>query len=62
MLVVVVVGVGQQLSGIDGVMGFMSFTLEEAGMNKRQDLFAQQFFIGVLKTTKASPWYFSKMI
>ena len=30
MLVVVVVGVGQQLSGIDGVMGFMSFTLEEA--------------------------------
>ncbi len=50
MLVVVVVGVGQQLSGIDGVMGFMSFTLEEAGMNKRQDLFAQQFFIGLLKT------------
>merc|ERR1711871_1214779 len=31
-------------------MGFMSFTLEEAGMNKRQDLFAQQFFIGLLKT------------
>ena len=50
MLVVIVVGVGQQLSGIDGVMGFMSFTLEEAGMNKSQDLFAQQLFIAILKT------------
>jgi sugar porter (SP) family MFS transporter len=50
MMVVIVVATVQQFSGVDGVMGFISFTLKKAGMTKNEDLFGHQLFIGILKT------------
>ena len=49
-MVVIAVAVAQQLSGVDGVMGFISFTLKKAGMENNQDLFGHQLLIGILKT------------
>ena len=49
-MVAIAVAVTQQLSGVDGVMGFISFTLKKAGMENNQDLFGHQLLIGILKT------------
>ena len=49
-IVVIVVAVSQQLSGIDAVMGYMVFTLKDQGIESPQQLFGIQLSVGVVKT------------
>ena len=50
LMVVTVVAIAQQLSGIDAVMGYMTFTLREQGIESPQQLFGIQLSLGVVKT------------
>ena len=52
MLVVVsVVAAAQQLSGVDGIMGYMLFNLKQGGVDSPNDLFGIQLAMGVVKTS-----------